>query len=75
MSETCWADSLSRKERRELSTRLARACKTAYDTGRFAVARAPKMADIEIFRAHVLVSAEMSELQLDVTERAAVATA
>jgi hypothetical protein len=72
-TDTCWADPLSRMERKELRLKLARSCKRSYDAARFVVARDPQPADIEMMRALTIISAEMSDLHLDVTERAEVA--
>lgn len=67
-----WADPLSRKERRELARKLANACQC------FCNAPAPRNRrrgyDPMTGRmARRLASAEMSDLHLDVTERAKVA--
>lgn len=70
----CWADPLSRKERRELARKLARSCKRSYRASRFVVARDPQPADIEAMRALTLTSADASDLYTDVTERAEVAS-
>jgi len=67
----CWADPLTRRERYELRKKLARACKRSYDA-RLGLAR-PGSFDLAF--GVVAVSAEMSDLHLDVTERAAVASA
>ncbi len=67
-----WADPLDRGERSRLARMLARSCKRTYDAARFVVARDPQDADVEVMRALTLISAEMSELHLDVTERAEV---
>ena len=69
-TRTCWADPLTRSERRELARRLARGCKRAYSAGRFIVARDPQPADIEMMKALTAISFEFSDLHLDVTERA-----
>ena len=64
---TCWADPLSRDERRVLREKLARACKKFWDaSGR--PRRGPRAATE--YRDLVISSAEMSDLHLDVTERA-----
>jgi hypothetical protein len=60
----CWADPLSRKERRELAVRLARSCKRSYNIP----AGTPGA-----MLSQIIASAEMSDLHLDVTERAEVA--
>ena len=57
MNAACWADPLSRKERRELAARLARAGRRFYSTQKA-----------------IGAAIEMSDLHLDVTERAEVAT-
>jgi hypothetical protein len=67
----CWADPLTGVERRELARRLGRACKAAYDSatiigGRRATSR-------QVIHAAICTSADMADLHLDVTERAAVA--
>ena len=76
MTDTCWADPLSRKERAELSRKLARACKRFYDEVEVLAAQWPahQFTDREIDFAHglTMASAEMSDLHLDVTERAEV---
>jgi hypothetical protein len=71
LSGTCWADPLTRAERRDLARRLGRACKRSFVAARFVVARDPQPADFEVMEALTLISAEMSALHLDVTERAA----
>lgn len=63
----CWADPLSKTERRVLAAKLARACKRSYDA-RIGLAR-PGTFDLSF--AVVEFSAECSSLHLDVTERAA----
>jgi hypothetical protein len=60
----CWADPLSRKERRELAKLLARACGRFYNT---------PAGTSGAMLSQVIASAEMSDLHLDVTERAEVA--
>lgn len=70
MSETtCWADPLSRAERITLARKLARACKRSY-AARIGLARP---GSFDLASGVVQVSAEMSDLHLDVTERAEVA--
>ena len=69
----CWADQIPLAGRRVLAAMLARACKRSYDAAQFVVARNPQPADIEVMRALTIISAEMSDLHLDVTERAEVA--
>lgn len=70
-----WADPLSRKERRVLREKLARAAKASFwarttsyrpEAGRWEDANACAVAR------HMHTSAEMSDLHLDVTERAKV---
>jgi hypothetical protein len=74
-TDTCWADPLTRSERRELARKLANACH------RFASAPEPRRRRRERRRdydpmaarmARRMASAEMSDLHLDVTERAEV---
>ena len=68
-AETCWADPLSREERAALARKLANACK------RFGNAPEPRRrraGDPMTGRmARRLASAEMGDLRIDVTERAA----
>lgn len=64
---TCWADPLTKPERGELAVKLARACRTFYVASRVA-GRAPAHRDESM--ALTLASADMSDLHLDVTERA-----
>lgn len=59
----CWADPLSRAERRELARKLARACNRFFNTP----AGTPGAV-----RSQIIASAEMQDLHLDVTERAEV---
>jgi hypothetical protein len=71
MSDTCWADPLSRAERAALARKLANA------SLRFYSAPARRRRDGDPMAARMgrhMASAEMSELHLDVTERAEVAT-
>ncbi len=68
----CWADPLSRAERRKVAELLARACQRFY----YAATSAPdgRRATIrQIVHAQMNASVEMSDLHLDVTERAEVA--
>jgi hypothetical protein len=65
---TCWADPLSRNERRELSRKLARACRLAYAASRVS----HRQGDDGLALSLVKASADMSDLHLDVTERAEV---
>jgi hypothetical protein len=64
---TCWADPLSRAERRNLANRLARACGTFYR------ARTEYPDDLEKMLGCVSASIDMSDLYTDVTERAVLA--
>ena len=71
MSATCWADPLTRKERRELARKLARAC------GEVWRARTRWLGTDEELRMVsqcILASTDMADLHMDVTERAQVAT-
>lgn len=61
---TSWADTLSGQERRIVAAKLARACKSF-----FAATLVPGKSRTSL-AAFSLASAEMSELHLDVTERA-----
>jgi hypothetical protein len=75
---TCWADPLTRAERRVLREKLARACnanwcarQTGFEpasNGRWRIADHRKVAQ------HITMSNELADLHLDVTERAEVAT-
>ena len=77
-TDTCWADPLTRAERRVLREKLARACKHFWDEVEVMGAQWPahQFTDREIALAHgmTMASAEMSDLHLDVTERAEVPT-
>lgn len=68
MSAACWADPLSRKERRELSAKLARACRISFAASRVS----HRQGDDDLAMGLVEASADMSDLHLDVTERAEV---
>ena len=71
LTTTCWADPLTRKERRELASRLARACGAVWR------ARTHWKGDdreTAMVAQCILASTDMAELHLDVTERAKVAT-
>lgn len=59
-----WADPLSRAERREVARLLARACSRFYNT---------PAGTAGAMLSQIVASAEMSDLHLDVTERAKVA--
>ncbi len=67
----CWADPLAPGQRRALARKLARGCKRSWD-------EAAKQFDAgfyapgSLMRAMASTSAEMADLHLDVTERAAV---
>jgi hypothetical protein len=65
--DDCWADPLTRKERRELARRL-----TDY-ARRFSAATARYRAGSDSRNELYAVSNEMGDLHLDVTERATVA--
>jgi hypothetical protein len=60
---TCWADPLTRKERTALARMLASACHRFYNT--------PAGTPGAVY-SQIVASAEMSDLHLDVTERAEV---
>jgi len=60
---TCWADPLSRAERAEVARLLARACHRFYNT---------PAGTAKAMLSQIVASAEMSDLHLDVTERAEV---
>lgn len=64
----CWADPLSRTERRVLAEKLARTCRLFY--GAAGIARRTGEDDLSL--SLVDASADMSDLHLDVTERAEV---
>lgn len=70
----CWADPLSRAERRALATKLASACKRFYDAAPPSIFRIRKRAMPVDGTALLACSNEMAALHLDVTERAEVAT-
>lgn len=57
----CWADPLSRAERTELARKLARACHRFYNI--------PAGTATAMY-SQIIASAEMSDLHMDVTERA-----
>jgi len=69
MSLPCWADPLSRAERRELAAKLARACRITYSAARVAA----RTNEPELSLMLTKTSADASDLHLDVTERAEVA--
>ena len=62
MNGPCWADPLSRKERTALARMLARACQRFYNT---------PAGTAGAMHSQIIASAEMSDLHMDVTERAA----
>lgn len=64
-----WADPISRKERHELTTKLARACRITYSAAR--VTRRNNEPALSLMLTSTC--AEIQELHLDVTERAKVA--
>ena len=66
----CWADPLSRAERRALAEKLARSCRLFYAAA--GVTRRTGEPDLAL--SLTKTSADMSDLHLDVTERAEVAT-
>jgi hypothetical protein len=66
-TDTCWADPLSRMERKELRLKLARAGKRFWDA-----ADASSIRRGSLGNALLKASAEMADLHLDVTERAEV---
>jgi hypothetical protein len=78
VTAACWADPLSRTERRVLAEKLARACKRLYHNRNFPLPSHVRgescMADARRAGSYISASAEMSDLHLDVTERAEVAT-
>jgi hypothetical protein len=75
----CWANPLSRAERRELAAMLAGWCQSFYDAGgELAIKRRARRDGVNPYAlGHALMncSAEMGELRIDVTERAEVAAA
>ena len=62
---TCWADPLTTAERRLMAVKLASACQRFYNT---------PAGNSRAMYSQIIASAEMSDLHLDVTERAEVAT-
>jgi hypothetical protein len=66
VTAACWADPLTRGERRIVAAILARACQRFYNLP----AGGPRAT-----LSQIVASAECSDLHLDVTERAAVARA
>jgi hypothetical protein len=67
--DDCWADPLTRAERRDLALLLASWCQRFYDAG----TTAPD--GRRAVHALICTSVEMSDLHLDVTERAQAAAA
>lgn len=63
-AKTCWADPLTSEERAGLARKLARACNRFWG-GQYAF-----IGHADSRRSYVTASAEMSDLHLDVTERA-----
>ena len=72
MAGACWADPLSDSERRMIAAALASACKRSWDAATPpALARNRRLADaLSAGTALVQISLEMSDLHMDVTERA-----
>lgn len=67
---TCWADPLSRKERTELASKLARTCRLFYAASRGAARRS----ELDLQKSLVQASTDCGDLHMDVTERAEVPT-
>lgn len=65
-TETCWADSLTRAERRVLREKLTRACRAVF-------AARPNWHEDGHPNPWLRTSDEMADLHMDVTERAEVA--
>jgi hypothetical protein len=65
-TDTCWADPLTRMERKELRLKLARACQRFYNT---------PAGNSKAMLSQIVASAEMADLHLDVTERTEVPSA
>jgi hypothetical protein len=70
MAADCWADPLSREERRTLAGKLARACGQVYRARLDWIGTDDQN---RMIAQCVQASADMSDLHLDVTERAEVA--
>lgn len=74
-TDTCWADRLNLAERAILAAMLARACKRLYHNRNFPlpshVYGVSCTEDARRQGSYITASAEMSDLHLDVTERAA----
>jgi hypothetical protein len=66
----CWSDPLSRKERTLLARKLARACRLFYA----ASMGCGRRSELGLRDSLLLASKDMSDLHLDVTERAEVPT-
>lgn len=72
MTTTCWADPLSRMERKELRLKLASACQQFWDAAWPRDPRKLMAIPAEAGESLVQASKEMADLHLDVTERAEV---
>lgn len=74
LDTACWANPLTSAERQELAVRLARASKRLHHHRNFPlpshVSGASCMEDARRMGSYLRASAEMSDLHLDVTERA-----
>lgn len=68
----CWADPLTRAERSMLAAMLARACTRSYDARRTHYGRRNITRRNDAMNSLMLVSLEMADLRIDVTERAEV---
>jgi hypothetical protein len=66
----CWADKLLPGERCIVAAMLARSCKLSYDIATRPASRRQAVTLADVFRLKC-ISAESSDLHLDVTERAA----
>jgi hypothetical protein len=66
VSAACWADPLSRKERVVLEGKFGRACRIFYA----ASMGCGRRGEIELQKSLLMTSKDMSDLHLDVTERA-----
>ena len=71
MADTCWADPLTRKERAELARAFARWCGRLWRAAQECGENGSDFHQDE-FVGRVNASIEMSDLHLDVTERAEV---
>ena len=75
MNAACWADPLSHEGRRLLASALASACKRSWDAAapNLVTRHARDLAEAgNLGNALVQISVEMSDLHMDVTERAEV---